>query len=229
MKPGALKKGRKPRKARTKRASEAPTWAVANPIRLAALTLLHERALSPNEIASEVGLDPVRVTEQMRLLYDAGCIEFVGRSDPRRRNFSKTVYRAVARSYVNDEEYRSMPLEERDDLNGVALQWIISECIASHRSGKMSRDENLCLLSDEPNLDAQGRKELSQRLLSTWAASDDWDDVSDTVQEIAAKAANRMAISGEKGSTVVVALLAFDRERSRVERSEPQGKSFGKI
>jgi hypothetical protein len=93
----------------------------------------------------------------------------------------------------------------------------------------MSRDEDLCLLSDEPNLDAQGRKELSQRLQLTWAGSDDLDDVSKSVQEIEAESTNRMALSGEKGSTVVVALLAFNRERSRPSRSEAQEKPFGKI
>lgn len=229
MKLGVLKKGRKARRMRSKQVGDAPPWSVANPIRLAALTLLHDRELSPKEIADEIGESPIRVSEQLRLLYDAGCVEFVGRSNPK-RGFARTVYRAVTRAHVSDEEYRLLPLEERDDLNGVALQWIVSELIASHRSGTMSEDEDLCLLSTEPNLDARGRRELSQRLQLTLEGSVDSEEgVSKTVQEIEAESINRMALSGEKGSTVVIALLAFNRERTRPSRSESQEEPFGTI
>lgn len=216
LKPGPLEEGRRQQKRRTKQARDATPWAVASYVRLAVLTLLHEEALSPNEIADALGLDLKRVTEHMRLLYDAGCIEFVGREEHGRANFSRTVYRAVARPMVDDEEYRAMSIEERDDLNGVALQWIIAECIASHQSGTMSEADNVCLLSDEPNLDARGREELDDLLLSTWEGEPN----TDSVQEIAARAANRMAESGETGSTVVVAILAFERARPKKPRSE---------
>jgi hypothetical protein len=161
-------------------------------------------------------MDLKRVTEHLRLLYDAGCIEFVGRKKASRtENLSQTVYRAVERGVVTDNEYRAMSVEERDDLNGVALQWIIAECIASHQSGRMSEADEVCLISDEPNLDAEGQKELYELLSSAWEQPTDAQAVSDSVQGIAAKAAHRLVESGETGTTVFVALLAFERARSR--------------
>jgi hypothetical protein len=212
LKRGELEKGRRPARERTKQPADAPTWAVANHIRLAALTLLHEKQLSPADIADILDEDIKKVTDHLRQMYDAGCVEFAGHEGE--RNFRRTLYRAIARPLVTDEEYRAMSIEERDDLNGVALQWIIAECLASYRSKKMNEDEDLCLLSDEPNLDLMGREELRELLVATWNGLLDTQEALQGVQKIAERAANRMAKSGETGSTTVVALMAFERGRA---------------
>ena len=212
MKRGELEKGRRPSKERTKQPADVPTWAVANHIRLAALTLLHEKEQSPAEIADILAEDVKKVTDHMRQMYDAGCVEFAGHEGE--GNIRRAIYRALARPLVSDEEYRAMSIEERCDLNGVALQWILAEGLASYRSGKMNEDEDLCLLSDEPNLDLTGRQELRELLLATWNGLCDVQEALQGVQEIAARAANRLAESGETGTTTVVALLAFERGRA---------------
>jgi DNA-binding transcriptional ArsR family regulator len=211
VKRGELKEGRRPPTERTRQPGVAPTWAVANYIRLAALTLLHEKELSPGDIAEILDEDVKNVTDHLRQLYDAGCVEFAGHQGD--QNLRRAVYRAIARPFVSDEEYQAMSIEERTDLNGVALQWIFAECLASYRSGRMNEDDDLCLVSDEPNLDLKGRKELRELLLSTWIGSPDSQEVLNGVQEIAGRAANRMAKSKETGTTTVVALMAFDRGR----------------
>lgn len=220
LKHGPLEEGRRERRRRTKQPRDATPWAVKSHVRLAVLLLLHEKASSPNEVADVLGLDLKRVSEHMRLLYDAGCIEFVGREDQRAGNFSQNVYRGVDRPVVSDEEYRAMSTEERDDLNGVALQWIIAECLASHQSGKMSQADKVCLISDEPNLDAKGVEELNDLLSSAWESSSDAEDHPGSIQDIAAKAANRMAESSETGSTIVVTMMAFERARPKKPKSE---------
>jgi hypothetical protein len=211
LKRGELEKGRRPSKERTKQSADAPTWAVANHVRLAALTLLHEKQLSPAEIADILDEDVKKVTDHLRQMYDAGCVEFAGHEGE--RNFRRTLYRAITRPLVSDEEYRAMSIEKRDDLNGVALQWIIAECLASYRSKKMNEDEDLCLLSDEPNLDLRGREELRELLFATWNGLLDTQEAIQGVQKIAERAANRMAKSGETGTTTVVVLMAFERGR----------------
>lgn len=212
MKRGELEKGRRPSRARTKQPADAPTWAVANHLRLAALTLLHEKQLSPAEIADILDEDVKKVTDHLRQMYDAGCVEFAGHEGE--RNFRRTLYRAITRPLVSDEEYRAMSIEERDDLNGVALQWIIAECLASYRSKKMNEDKDLCLLSDEPNLDLIGREELRELLFATWNGQLDTQEALQGIQKIAERAANRMAKSGETGATTVVVLMAFERGRT---------------
>lgn len=226
LKAAPLEEGRRPLGRRTKRPDDAAPWALGSPMRLAALTLLHEEPLSPSQIADVLRVDVKIATEHLRKLYEAGCIEFVGYRRQGGRNASRAIYRAVDRPYVSLEVYRAMSSEERKDLNGIALQWIMAECIASHRSGKMSKDKTLCLLSDEPVLDAQGREELHDFLVSMWEGAPDEEGTQKSIQEIASRATTRLADSSGSGTTVVVALLAFERSRTREPKSE-LGTSLG--
>lgn len=184
--------------------------------------MLHEEELSAADIANILGEDVKVVTDHLRLLYDAGCIEFVGRRQAG-GNLGRAVYRAVARPFISEDEYRAMSIEERQDFNGITLQWILAESLASYRSEKMSHDEYVCILSDEPNLDLEARQELHDHLIATLHG--DADDeakvrATDGIHGIAGRAANRIATSNESGSTVVVVLMAFERGRPRKPRSE---------
>ena len=220
MKRAPLKPGRRSLEKRTRRPEDAPPFAVGHYIRLEALTILHEGEFSAGEIAEMTGVDVKNVTNHLRDLYDAGCIEFVGHKGD--GNIRRAVYRAVARAFVSDETYRAMSLEERHDLNGTALQWILAECLSSHRSRKMDQDEDLCLISDEPNLDAEARAELREFLTASWRGTPEETLAAlKGVQEIECRATNRMAESGETGTTVVVALLAFERGRSGISVRQP--------
>lgn len=218
MKRSPLKPGRKPLKERTRRPEDASPYAIGHYIRLEALTILHEGEFSAGEIATILGEDVKHVTNHLRHLYDAGCIEFVGHRG--KGNIRRAVYRAVAQPIVSDEEYWAMSLEERHDFIGVVLQWILAECFSSYRNKKMDRDEDLCLISDEPSLDADGKRELRELLTTTWSGEpEDALEALKGVQEIKGRAANRLTESGEEGSTVVVALMAFERARPRISRS----------
>lgn len=207
-----LKPGRRPLRKRTRLPDDAPSYAVGHRIRLEALITLHERESSAADIAEVLGEDVRVVTNHLRDLYDAGCIEFVGHKGE--GNIRRAVYRAVTRPLISDEEYEEMPLDARHEINGVALQWILAECLSSYRNDKMDRDEALCLITDAPLLDAEGRIELRDLLTASWSGeSEDALDALKSAQEIAARAANRMTKSGEAGTTVVVTLMAFERGR----------------
>lgn len=208
-----LRPGRTPSKKRTRRSEDASPYSVGHHIKLEALIALHEGEASPGEIAAMLGEDVKNVTNHLRDLYEAGSIEFVGHKGG--GNIRRTVYRAVGRPVVSDEKYRAMSIEERHDASGVVVQWILAECLSSYRNKKMDQDEDLCLISDEPSLDAEGRRELRELLAASWSGESDDSNALKSVQEIEGRAANRMAESGERGTTVVVALLAFERGRSR--------------
>lgn len=210
MTQGALKEGRRPLNERTRRPEEAPSYAVGNRIKLEALIALHEAERSAVEIADMLGEDVKHVTNNLRQLYDAGCIEFVGHRGE--GNIRRAVYRAVIRPLVDDETYRGMSIEERHDATGVALQWILAESLSSYRNGRMDHDEDLCLISDEPSLDTEGRRELRELLTAAYSDESGATLVAlKSVQEIEGRAANRMAESGETGTTMVVGLMAFER------------------
>jgi DNA-binding Lrp family transcriptional regulator len=167
------------------------------------------------EIADRLGVDVRWVTNHLRDLYEAGCIEFVGYKAGT-RNIKRAVYRAVSRPVVDDETYRAMSQMERRGSVGVVIQWITAECLSSYRSGKIERDDDVCLISAEPTLDTEGRKELRKSLTSAYSGDVDATEALASVQEIEARATNRMTDSGEKGTVMFVALIAFERGSSDV-------------
>jgi DNA-binding Lrp family transcriptional regulator len=210
-----LNEGRVPIKKRSKLPDDMPTYAVGHPIKLAALIALHERDQSPVEIADRLGVDVRWVTNHMRDLFDAGCIEFAGYKKGS-GNTKRAVYRAIARPLIDHETYRSMSQMERRASAGVVVQWITAECLASYRTGKIDQDDNACLISDEPNLDLEGRQELRELFTAVSDGELDSLEIAKSVQAIEARAANRMAESGEEGTTMFVALMAFERGCSNV-------------
>lgn len=215
VKHAELKPGRRAARERSRLPEEAPTYPANHRIRLESLIILHEGEFSAADIAEMIGEDTSNVTNHLRDLYDAGCIEFVGYEG--RGNFKRAVYRAVARPFTGREEYNAMSPDERQEAIGVHLQWTLAESIASYRKKRMVSDETLCVLTDEPNLDAEGRLELHDLLAACWSGeSEDVLAALKGVQEIAARATNRMAKSGEAGTIVVVSLMAFERARPRI-------------
>lgn len=215
VKHAELKPGRRPAKERSRLPGEAPTYPANHRIRQESLIILHEGEFSAADIAEMIGEETSIVTNHLRDLYDAGCIEFV--SYKGKGNFKKAVYRAIKRPVVTDEEFQAMPVEGRQEALGVHLQWTLAEALSSYRNEKMASDETLCLISDEPNLDAEGRVELLRFFTACWTGeSEDTLTELKSVQDIAARATNRMAKSGEEGTTTVVSLMTFERARPKI-------------
>jgi DNA-binding transcriptional ArsR family regulator len=183
-------------------------------IRQESLILLHEGEFSAADIAEMIGEETPRVTNHLRDLYDAGCIEFVGYRG--KGNFKKAVYRAVARPFTSREEVKRMSPDERQEAAGVHLQWTLTEAVAAYRSKKLASDESCVVISDEPCLDAEGKIELDSFLTACWNGDPEVLEKLKSVQDIAGRAANRIAKSGDTGVTVVASLMAFERARPRI-------------
>jgi DNA-binding transcriptional ArsR family regulator len=209
-----LKAGRIPAHERSRLPEEGPTYPLSNRIRQEALLILHEGEFSAVEIGEMIGEDTSLVTNHLRDLYDAGCIEFAGFRG--KGNFKKAVYRAIVRPYTSREEARKMSPEERNEVAGVNLQWTMTEADAAFRKKKMANDENCVIMFDEPRLDREGRVELDEFLVASWSGDFAVLERLKSIQDIAARAANRMAKSGEVGVIVVASLMAFERARSAI-------------
>ncbi len=219
------KPGRQPLKERTRRPEDALQYPLGHSVKLESLIRLHEGDASAGDIAKQIGESVKLVSNHLRDLFKAGCIELVGHRG--RGNLRKKIYRAIIRPFVSDDEYREMSLEKRHDLIGVVLQWALAECLSSYRNHKMESDEDLCLLCDEPTVDSIGKTELHDLLLDAWGGrATDTRDTLVSVQEIEGRAANRMAESGEEGTTMVVVMFAFERGRSKA--PPKSGSAVGK-
>lgn len=214
MKHAELRPGRRPAGERSRLPEEAPTYPLSHRIRQESLIILHEGEFSAADIAEMIGEDTSHVTNHLRDLYDAGCIEFVGYQG--KGNFKRAVYRAVARPFTSREEAKKMSPEVRQEAAGVHLQWAMAEAVAAYQSKKMANDETCVVMSDEPCLDAKGRIELDDFLAACWNGDFEVLERLKSVQDIAARAANRMVKSGETGVTIVASLMAFERARPRI-------------
>ena len=205
-----LEVGRRSLKTRTRRPDDALPHAVNHWIRVEALAIFHEGEFSAGEVAEMIGEDVRNVRGHIIDLYNSGCIEFAGYKLV--GNYRKPVYRAVVLPVISDDVARRMSVEERHDVSGAIAQGILAETVSSYRNGKLDEDENVCLMWDAPNLDLKGRQEMQAHLIAAWKGA----------QKIHAKAANRMAKSGEVGTTSVVGLLGFERGRA----GRPDGGYF---
>lgn len=185
---------------------EAVAYALGNRIRNEALSILAEGKRSISELAKIMERDMRLVGHHVRELYDSGCIEMAG--TVKKRNVTERFYRAVILPYITDEAYRAMSNEERRDVNGVTVQSILTETLASYREGKMESDQDLWLLWDAANLDVQAKKELAEHFATSY----------EEVVNIKARAATRLSESGEIGTTTIFTITSF--ERSRPERPE---------
>jgi DNA-binding transcriptional ArsR family regulator len=177
------------------------THAINHWIRVEALAIFNEGEFSAGEIAEIIDEDVKKVTGHIKDLYESGCIEFAGYKLVGRG--MRPVYRSTVRAVVSDEAYREMSVEDRHDLNGAVVQGLYAESVSSYQNGKMDADEELCFVWQALNLDAQGKRELLEHLKSTFEGA----------KEIDARAANRMAKSGETGTSTIVGLLGFERSR----------------
>lgn len=196
-----LEVGRKPLRKRSRRPDDALPHAVNHWIRVETLAILHEGAFSAGEVADLIGEDVKKVRGHIVDMYDSGCIEFAGYRMV--GNNRKPVYRAIVLPVISDEVAREMTVEERHDVSGAITQGILGETVSAFRNGKLDEGENVCLMWDAPSLDEQGQREMHTHLIDSWRQS----------QKIHARAANRLAETGEAGTTSVVALLGFERGR----------------
>jgi DNA-binding transcriptional ArsR family regulator len=196
---------RKPAKDRKRPIDEAVAYAVGHRIRIEALAILAEGTHSPNEIAAMLRENLSMVSHHMKELFDCGCIESVGTAQV--RGATEHFYRAVTLPYISDEEYLAMSTDARREVIGVIVQAIMSELLASFRAEKLETDDDVWLAWDAANLDAEGRREVADELAASF----------ERLIEIKARSANRLAESGEEGTTTIVSLMGFERSRS----SEP--------
>jgi DNA-binding transcriptional ArsR family regulator len=192
---------RKPPGERKREIGDAVAYALGNAIRNVALAVLAEGKRSKSELAKMTGIDLRTMSHHVDELYECGCIEDAG--SIKKGNVTERFYRTVILPYITDEAYRNMTLEERRDVNGVTVQSILTETLASFRAGKMEPDEQLWLLWDALNLDVQGKEEVAEELAESY----------ERIQAIHGRATNRLCESGETGTMSFVNFTSFEGVR----------------
>ncbi len=180
---------------------EIVSYAVGHRIRIYILLLLNEGNYTAAELADLIDEPLNNVSNHVRELLDAGSIEIA--EIRRRHNFSQYVYRAVEVPLFTREDFAAMTPQQRKVTWGMIIQSMMAEVLASFGAGKMNDDPDAVLAWNWLNLDAQGRKEVSEEQVAFW----------DRLTEIGADSMNRVAVSGEETVSYVVGELGFERAR----------------
>lgn len=189
-------------KLRKRKIEDAVSYALGHGVRVDILCYLNETPRSPSVLAELMGLKLSKVEHHIKELLASGSIELAyveEGSGNTRRHF----YRAVEVPFFTDEEMWAMPFEARQEIYGLILQSSVAEALAAFRAGKVSNDPRVCMAWRWFNLDAQGRRDLADENAHSW----------DRMMEIEAESADRRAITGDEGTSIIVSLLAHERAR----------------
>jgi DNA-binding transcriptional ArsR family regulator len=186
---------------RSKSIEEVVSYAVGHRIRVQVLSLLNEGVYTPDELARILDEPLNKVSHHVSELLDAGSIELARTEQV--RNTTRHYYRAVEMPFYSDEEVEAMPVQQRQVSAGLVLQSIMAEAMSAFWAGKM-QDPTVWLAWRWFNVDERGRRELAEEQARSWAR----------VREIEAEAINRSAESGEDVTSMIVASMCFERERT---------------
>ena len=184
---------------------ELVVFVVQHPIRVDALQILNEREASAAQIARLIGEDMKKVGNHVKALADNGCIELV--RTKKTRGAEEHLYRASLRPCIGDDEWAQLPEQARHEISALVFQAIVAEALAAFRAGKFDSRLDRHLSWQPMKLDDQGWQELMEELRESL----------ERIQEISAKADERLCATGEEGFPAIAA--AFGIERGMAGRS----------
>lgn len=182
-----------------KSVDELVVFVVQHPIRVDALQILNEREASASEIARQIGEDLKKVGNHIKALAEYDCIELV--RTEKKRGAEEHFYRASLRPHIRHEEWVQLSPQARHEISALVFQAIVAEALAAFRAGKFDSRTNRFLAWQPMKLDEQGWQELKREL----------DESLERIQEIAARADERLCQSGETGFPAVAAAMSFER------------------
>jgi DNA-binding transcriptional ArsR family regulator len=135
--------------------------ALAHPLRVNILRILEARTASPRELAIELDTDLSGLSYHVRTLHRMGFIELV--EQKRRRAALESYYRATSLPVVTREAWVEMPgMVKKQFVSGVIGQIGDEVNAAVEHGGFEGADAHLSRVALK--LDAQGRKEVDERL-----------------------------------------------------------------
>ncbi|HEX3042592.1 MAG TPA: hypothetical protein VHP56_10945 [Solirubrobacterales bacterium] len=178
---------------------ELVVFVVQHPIRVDAIQILNEREASAAQIARLIGEDMKKVGNHVKALADNGCIELV--RIKRTRGAEEHFYRASLRPCIGDEEWAQLPLKARHEISALVFQAIVAEALAAFRAGTFDSRLDRHLSWQPMKLDDQGWKELMKEL----------EESLERVQDIAARADERLCAADEDGFPAIAAAMGIER------------------
>lgn len=182
---------------------DSVSYSVGHRIRIEILAALHEGPMSATDLAKFLRQPIGNITHHIEELLKDGSIE-IARTERVRGNISQNFYVVVELPKFSDEEAAALSPEERQALAALILQASMAECLASLWTGKLHSDPRAFLSWNRLYFDKQGREDFADELLGSW----------ERIEEIEAESINRMAKSGESGTTYIATSFGYQRSRN---------------
>jgi DNA-binding transcriptional ArsR family regulator len=170
---------------------------ISHPIRIEALRVLQNRVASPKELAEELGESVSNVSYHFKYLCLEDCIEIVATKP--RRGAIEHYYRAKV-TPAHDESCPALPQALRAEISGVEVRNLFGEAVRALNAGTFDLREDRTLSWMPMNLDEEGWRKLSERQ-AAWT---------EELQEIKAKATERLARGDSAATRVVAGVIGFE-------------------
>src|SRR5918994_3259430 len=161
--------------------------ALSHPMRARILVILNERVASPNEIAEMIDERLPNVSYHVRALQELGCIELV--STAQRRGAIEHYYRALARPFFSDRDWKRLPRSGRQAIADVGLQKIWEDVSEALSAGTFESRPDRHLSHNDIVLDDEGWKEVATLL----------NEMIGQVEKIESASAKRLKAADEEG------------------------------
>jgi DNA-binding transcriptional ArsR family regulator len=190
------KRGRKQRK----RIEEAVQYALGHDIRLEILILLNEASYTTSEVAELTDIELKKVSNHLLRMLEDGSIEVAKKEE--RRGTMVYWYRAVEVPEYTREEAEKLTKMELQLIAGVIAQSGTAELMAALNKGTLASPRTI-LSWDLYDVDGKGREDLEGEVHSHLGR----------LQEIQCESVNRVAVSKEKTTSMIVSVSAFVRAR----------------
>jgi DNA-binding transcriptional ArsR family regulator len=172
--------------------------ALSHPLRARILVVLNEQVASPNEISEMLDERLPNVSYHVRTLLDLGCIELVRTAQ--RRGAIEHYYRAVARPFFSDRDWKRLPRSGRQAIADVGLQLIWDDLSAAIRAGTFEARPDRHLSRTPLVVDEQGWGELRDVL----------NGVLDEAERIAKRSRGRLDKAGGDGVSTKLVMIHFE-------------------
>jgi DNA-binding transcriptional ArsR family regulator len=172
--------------------------AMSHPLRARVLTLLSERTASPKEIADQLEEPIPNVSHHAKRLVQLGCAELVDKRQV--RGAIEHFYRATERAVVDTEEWNELDPMVAESFVCDIMQSSLDDFTSSVRAKMIGTDERFHLTRTRLVLDQEGLAEALE--IQERARLE--------IVELQARAADRLAASGDRGLHVSSCLGCFE-------------------
>ncbi len=191
---------------------KTPAQVLSHPLRVRILEVVNQRDISPARFVREQlagdRLDHLgeraavsHIAYHFRQLEEFGCVEVVEQIP--RRGSIENVYRGVSPAYLDDEEWRTLPADQRKDITAVVLQGLMAQAEGAILEDTFDSRDDRWLFWLKMELDEEGWKELTAICHSTMSG----------VEEVQENAGRRIAAGDsvpEPSVPATFAVLGFE-------------------